>query len=514
MRIHMRSILIFVLSIIFTLGLCNNIIPGAYPGELYTNSFQWVTSPDFLAYGMAYSPDAGKTLDITITSDMSLFNGELLPLASPGLCYLNYDDYYGNGLFLVQNWGDYLSTIAWEFGFFEIVQSGFVLNQVFMIDYDQDTHSSTLYRSDQAGYDAYAVCNFDSAEVTAITMGVSTGEIFLIAFDYRDNLLHLLYSSNMGSSFADYPFPHEVLLPDPDDFGGIQIYPQSNGRLYIGKDYSDIESRAFKLFRCENIFQEVSLVWERNLLANEWIFLVPVFDNDIDFIMQKVFHWMSYKELEFFTSNDQGITLVPTGSYHLNGTYVTPAYLVPVPDDNPIPVNNTSTIVHVRTNGTWSVATESDWIQSINQTNGAGHADITLSFNSNLTGADRIAALNFHSDTARDTILVITQSGSVSNSDEVNLVAHVSDLSCYPNPFQHETTIRYHLADKGYTRLDVYNLKGQLVKKLTDETKTPGDYVAIWNGKDECGLPVSSGVYFYRLITPQGSISSKLLMLK
>ncbi len=413
----------------------------------------------------------------------------------------------------MQNWGHYFSIVALSFGFFEIVQSGFVQSQIFMIDYDQDSHSSTLYRSDQAGYNAYTVCIFDSIRVRAITKGVSSGELFLTAFDYRDNLLHLLYSSNMGSSFTDYPFPEEILLPNPDDYGGITIYPQSNGRLYISR-YTSTFPRLFKLYRCENIFQEVSLVWERDLLANEWIFLVPVFANDIDFIMQKVFYWMSYKELQFFTSNDEGITLVPTGAYHLNGTYVTPAYLVPVPDDNPIPANNTSTIVHVRTNGTWSVATESDWIQSINQTNGAGHADITLSFNSNLTGADRIAALNFHSNTAQDTVLVITQSGSVSNSDEVNLVDHVSDLSCYPNPFQHTTTIRYHLAEKGYTRLEVYNVKGQLVKRLTDEIKAPGDYAAIWDGKDECSLPVSSGVYFYRLITPQGRISSRLLMLK
>jgi hypothetical protein len=512
-RNPMRWIFVIILSVISTLGVGNNIVNGAYPGEFYTNSFEWVTGIETMMYGMAYSPDGGRTLDITVTSDLRLLYGDLLPLAAPGLCYLHHYNQNGNELLIMQNWGRYFSTIALSFGFFEIVQSGFVQNQIFIIDYDQDTQSSTLYRSDQAGNEAYVICDFDSTKVTAINMGVNTGEIFLTAYDYRDNLVHILYSSNMGSSFTDYPFPEEIMIPFPVDIGAYKIYPQSNGRLYISR-YTNTSPRVFKLYRCENINQEFSLVWERNLLTNEWIYLVPVFDNDIDFIVQKRYHWMSYNELAFFTSNDEGITLVPTGSYQLDGTYVTPAYLVPVSDDNPISATATSSIVHVRTNGEWSVTIESDWIHNINQISGAGHADITLSFNSNLTGADRFASLNFHSNTAQDTIFVITQSGSVSCSDDINIVNPASSLSCYPNPSRYETTIKYHLANKCNTRLDVYNVKGQLVKRLADHTKVPGNYTVVWDGKDECGQPVSSGVYIYRLTTPQGSWSSKLLMLK
>ena len=503
-----------VLSVICTIGICNNIIAGAYPGEFYANNIEWVTGSGSLAYGIAYSPDAGRTLDLTITYDMSIANGELLPLAFPGLCYMNYSDQNGNELLLLSNWGQCFSPVTFYFGFFEIVHSGFTLNQVFMIDYNQNSHTSTLYRSDQAGNNPYAICSFDSTKVTAIIKGVNVGELFLTAFDYRANLFHLLYSSNFGNSFTDYPFPEEVLLPDPNDFMGIRIYPQSNGRLYIGKDYSDIESRTFKLFRCENINQEVSLVWEQTLLAYEWIFLVPVFANDIDFIMQKVYRWMSYNDLAFYTSNDEGITFVPTGYYQLNGTYTTPGYLVPVVDINPIPANATSSIVHIRTNGSWVITTDSDWIHNINPMSGSDHSDITLSFNSNNSGEDRRATLNFHGDAAQDTILVITQSGTVSCSDEINIANPISGLSCYPNPFHNTTTIRFNLVNKGNARLEVYNLKGQLVKRITDETKDPGDYEVIWDGRDECGLPVASGIYFYQLTTPLGRLSSRLLLLK
>jgi len=73
----------------------------------------------------------------------------------------------------------------------------------------------------------------------------------------------------------------------------------------------------------------------------------------------------------------------------------------------------------------------------------------------------------------------------------------------YPNPFNPSTVIRYSLPVASQKRLTVslkiYNILGQEVRSLVEEKQAPGYYEARWDGKDEGGNPVSSGVYFYRL---------------
>jgi hypothetical protein len=69
----------------------------------------------------------------------------------------------------------------------------------------------------------------------------------------------------------------------------------------------------------------------------------------------------------------------------------------------------------------------------------------------------------------------------------------------YPNPFNPVTTIGYSLAEAAPVRLVVYNLLGRQVRVLVDEVQGVGRYAVEWDGLDEAGLAVSSGVYFYRL---------------
>ncbi len=84
----------------------------------------------------------------------------------------------------------------------------------------------------------------------------------------------------------------------------------------------------------------------------------------------------------------------------------------------------------------------------------------------------------------------------------------------YPNPFNPETTIKYALAEQGNVKLDIYNSKGQLVKTLVNDVQTPGFKSVIWNGKDNQGKKVSSGIYFYRLDTKTEKLTKKMLLMK
>lgn len=85
----------------------------------------------------------------------------------------------------------------------------------------------------------------------------------------------------------------------------------------------------------------------------------------------------------------------------------------------------------------------------------------------------------------------------------------------HPNPFNPSTTIAFEITDatKDY-RLDIYNIKGQLVKTLHNGKLIPGRHSVVWNGQDKNDKEVASGVYFYRLDDGQKAKTRKMLLMK
>jgi hypothetical protein len=69
----------------------------------------------------------------------------------------------------------------------------------------------------------------------------------------------------------------------------------------------------------------------------------------------------------------------------------------------------------------------------------------------------------------------------------------------YPNPFNPTTQLRYELPSKGHVTLSIYNSLGQEVRRLVDSEQQAGYHLVTWNGRDQQGKPVPSGVYHYRL---------------
>jgi len=88
----------------------------------------------------------------------------------------------------------------------------------------------------------------------------------------------------------------------------------------------------------------------------------------------------------------------------------------------------------------------------------------------------------------------------------------------YPNPFNPTTKINYTIPTsvKGAVRikLGVYNLLGQLVRTVVDEEMNAGTYEAIWNGLDDAGRAVTSGVYIYRLSSGKFIENKKMILIK
>jgi len=83
-----------------------------------------------------------------------------------------------------------------------------------------------------------------------------------------------------------------------------------------------------------------------------------------------------------------------------------------------------------------------------------------------------------------------------------------------PNPFNPTTEITFSVPAEVKVQLIVYNLLGQPVRKLVDETKPAGQYTVTWDGQDDAGRPTASGVYQYRMVAGDFVDSRKMLLLK
>ena len=88
----------------------------------------------------------------------------------------------------------------------------------------------------------------------------------------------------------------------------------------------------------------------------------------------------------------------------------------------------------------------------------------------------------------------------------------------YPNPFNVTTDVRYQIADDRFpfhTTLKIFNILGQEVRTLVDEVQQAGIYTVQWDGKDENGTEVGSGIYFYRFSTGRDiTLTRRMILLR
>ncbi|MDD4677411.1 MAG: choice-of-anchor D domain-containing protein, partial [Candidatus Cloacimonetes bacterium] len=86
--------------------------------------------------------------------------------------------------------------------------------------------------------------------------------------------------------------------------------------------------------------------------------------------------------------------------------------------------------------------------------------------------------------------------------------------NAFPNPFNPNTNIRYSLKEAGKVNIEIYNMKGQRIKAYHQEHNAPGYYQVSWDGRDENGRVVSSGIYLYRLTTGKYTAAKKMILAK
>lgn len=87
-------------------------------------------------------------------------------------------------------------------------------------------------------------------------------------------------------------------------------------------------------------------------------------------------------------------------------------------------------------------------------------------------------------------------------------------LTAFPNPFNPSTTISFTLPDYGHASLAVYNLAGQKVRTLADSPMASGRHTIVWDGRDDTGNAVATGIYFTRLTAGNTVATGKLALVK
>lgn len=105
-------------------------------------------------------------------------------------------------------------------------------------------------------------------------------------------------------------------------------------------------------------------------------------------------------------------------------------------------------------------------------------------------------------------LILRTINGGVTSiiSNEINLIPNYFSLQQnYPNPFNPQTRIKYETSEKSNIQIKIYNTIGQEIRLLVNEIKEPGSFYIDWDGTDDYGQIVSSGVYYYQIIITNSS---------
>ena len=84
----------------------------------------------------------------------------------------------------------------------------------------------------------------------------------------------------------------------------------------------------------------------------------------------------------------------------------------------------------------------------------------------------------------------------------------------YPNPFNPVTSIAFSTGQTGHVRLSIYNVAGQLVRTLVDDRMAPGVHEVVWDGRDMTGRAAGSGLYVCRLVSHEGALARRMMLVK
>ena len=164
---------------------------------------------------------------------------------------------------------------------------------------------------------------------------------------------------------------------------------------------------------------------------------------------------------------------------------------------------------------TWKSASDEGQLldrRSAVQKQGATYAWDVTSFIRDELGGDKIVSLIImdpmrstypvkfeNRESANSPVLTVITNGATDVDNTEHLAQSVDLAQNYPNPFNPLTMISYNLRQLSEVYLSVYNMQGQLINMLVSEKQAAGSYIIQWDSKNNQGVKMPSGIYFYRL---------------
>ena len=147
----------------------------------------------------------------------------------------------------------------------------------------------------------------------------------------------------------------------------------------------------------------------------------------------------------------------------------------------------------------FTITESADWLSidpSIGTLNAGASTSIELTFDTAGMTAGNYSVDMIINDDREETIVLIDLTVTSTSTQNDVIFSRTELLGNYPNPFNPETTIKYNLQNNADVALEIYNIKGQLVRALVSTSQEAGLHSVVWDGKDSNGTDVSSGIYF------------------
>ncbi len=111
-----------------------------------------------------------------------------------------------------------------------------------------------------------------------------------------------------------------------------------------------------------------------------------------------------------------------------------------------------------------------------------------------------------------DDVAIDAPGGTGNDTTDIAAVSQL--IGNYPNPFNPETRIAFSTKENGPVAIDIFNIRGQKVKALVNENMVAGPHTVVWNGTDDNGKNVASGVFFYRMKSGKYTSTKKMILMK
>jgi len=161
-----------------------------------------------------------------------------------------------------------------------------------------------------------------------------------------------------------------------------------------------------------------------------------------------------------------------------------------------------------------------------------GELNVALAGTHSITSIDELARIKFEILEQKDLAESIIELKEVKLNEEMitaNILNHQVSFNPtlpstmalhqnYPNPFNPQTTVQFEIPFTGKhivkVELRIYNLQGELIRTLINEEKSPGIYQLYWDGLDEAGNNVATGIYLYRIRAGEFDATKKMILIK